>query len=135
MKKLSVLCIALFLTACDDPNIQQTAKNLNLEQVGKIGSNLLVNAVKTECENQLKNQEGGVADFVFTADQKAALCSCVSDELKGNLTAEKFQNIIKDGGVDTSVLTSMVASAMAVCTAPTNNGVEAAQTELNEPKP
>jgi len=135
MKKLSVLCIALFLTACNDPNIQQTAKNLNLEQVSEIGSNLLVNAVKTECENQLKNQEGGVADLVFTAEQKAALCGCVSDELKGNLTAEKFQNIIKDGGVDTSVLTSMVTSAMAVCTAPTNNSVEAGQTELNESKP
>ncbi|WP_435939401.1 hypothetical protein ACSF85_04045 [Moraxella bovoculi] len=134
MKKLSILCPVLLLAACNDPNIQQTAKNLNLEQVSEIGSNLLVNAVKTECENQLKNQEGGVANLVFTADQKAVLCSCVSDELKGNLTAEKFQNIIKDGGADTSVLTSMVTSAMAICT-PTNNGVEAARTELNEPKP
>lgn len=26
MKKLSILCLTLFLTACDDPNVQQTAK-------------------------------------------------------------------------------------------------------------
>lgn len=105
------------LTACNDPNVSQTAKNLGLDQLGEIGSNLVVNAVKNECENQLNNQQG-VVDLVLTAEQKANICGCVAGELQGNLTADKLSTIIKDGKVDTSSITSMVTGAMATCTSP-----------------
>lgn len=124
--KLFLMMVMVFgLTACNDPNVAQTAKNLGLDQLGEIGGNLVVNAVKNECENQLNNQQG-VVDLVLSAEQKANVCSCVSDELKVNFTADKLQNIIKDGKVDTSSITSMVTGAMATCTSPE---------KLNAPKP
>ncbi|UYZ67443.1 hypothetical protein LP090_06130 [Moraxella bovis] len=138
MKKLSILCLALFLAACDDPNIQQTAKNLNLDQLGEIGTNLVISTVKIECQNQLNAQENSVADLVFTAEQKANICGCVSDELKGNLTAEKSQSFIKDGQVDTNALTGVVTGAIAKCTAPTASpaptNADSTQTEPSKPK-
>lgn len=107
----------LSLTACNDPNVQQTAKNLGLDQLGEIGSNLAVNAIKNECENQLNNGQG-VVDLVLSAEQKANICTCVSDDIKNNLTADKLSEVIKDGKVQTQVLTTMVTGAMAKCTAP-----------------
>lgn len=117
MKKILCLIAMLSLTACNDPNVQQTAKNLGLDQLGEIGSNLAVNAIKNECENQLNNQEG-VVDLVLSAEQKANICTCVSDDIKNNLTADKLSEVIKDGKVQTQVLTTMVTGAMAKCTAP-----------------
>lgn len=117
MMSACAVVMGVFLTACNDPNIQQTAKNLNLDQLGEIGSNLAVNAIKNECENQLNNQEG-VVDLVLSAEQKANICTCVSDDIKNNLTADKLSEVIKDGKVQTQVLTTMVTGAMAKCTAP-----------------
>lgn len=99
--------------------MEQTAKNLNLDQLKEVSTNLLVNAAKTECDNQLNNQEGGVADLVLTPDQKANICDCVVNELKHNLNAQTLQNLTKEGNIDTSVITGMVTGAMATCTAPT----------------
>lgn len=112
-------CVLLMgcLTACNDPNVAQTAKNLGLDQLGEIGSNLAVNAIKNECENQLNNGQG-VVDLVLSAEQKANICTCVSDDIKNNLTADKLSEVIKDGKVQTQVLTTMVTGAMAKCTAP-----------------
>lgn len=117
MKYFMPIALLCGLTACNDPNVAQTAKNLGIDQLGEIGSNLAVNAIKNECENQLNNQQG-VVDFVLNAEQKANICGCVSEELKANLTADKLQNIIKDGKVDTSIITGMVTGAMATCTSP-----------------
>lgn len=117
MKKILCLIAMLSLTACNDPNVQQTAKNLGLDQLGEIGSNLAVNAIKNECENQLNNGQG-VVDLVLSAEQKANICTCVSDDIKNNLTADKLSEVIKDGKVQTQVLTTMVTGAMAKCTAP-----------------
>lgn len=117
MMSACAVVMGVFLTACNDPNIQQTAKNLNLDQLGEIGSNLAVNAIKNECENQLNNGQG-VVDLVLSAEQKANICTCVSDDIKNNLTADKLSEVIKDGKVQTQVLTTMVTGAMAKCTAP-----------------
>ncbi len=113
-----VISLALSLVACGDPNAEETAKNLNLNQLTEVGTNLLVNAAKTECENQLNSQSEGVADLVLTQAQKANLCSCVANELKNNINSENLQNIIKDGNIDTSVLTGKITEAMATCTSP-----------------
>lgn len=109
--------MALGLTACNDPNVAQTAKNLGLDQLGEIGSNLVVNAIKNECENQLNNQQN-VVDLVLSAEQKANICGCAARELQGGLTADKLSTIVKDGKVDASIITSMVTGAMATCTSP-----------------
>lgn len=124
MKKILCLIAMLSLTACNDPNVQQTAKNLGLDQLGEIGSNLAVNAIKNECENQLNNGQG-VVDLVLSAEQKANICTCVSDDIKNNLTADKLSEIIKDGKVQTQVLTTMVTGAMAKCTAPVTDQAQA----------
>ena len=112
-----IVMATILLTACNDPNVAQTAKNLNLDQFGEIGGNLVANSVKNECENQINNQQG-VVDLVLTTEQKANICGCVSEELKDELTADKLQNIIKDGKIDTNVLTGVVTKAMATCTSP-----------------
>lgn len=109
--------LAMFLTACNDPNIQQTAENLNLDQIGDIGMNLLANGAKNECQNQLSNGQAW-ADLVLTAEQKSNICTCVADELKTNINAQTLSEVIKDGQINTSVLTTKVTGVMAVCTAP-----------------
>lgn len=118
MKFFAMVLMVLGLTACNDPNIEQTAKNLNLDQLGDIGSNLLVNATKTECENQLANQQGTVLDLVLTTDQKVAVCDCVANELKANINTQTFNELIKDGKINTDVLTGKVTGVIATCTTP-----------------
>lgn len=118
MKFFVMIFMALGMMACSDPNVQQAAKNLNLDQLGEIGSNLAVNAAKTECQNRLESGQGGWSDLVLTAEQKATVCDCVSLELKNRLNAETLTAIIKDGKVDAGVLTGKVTEVMAICTAP-----------------
>lgn len=124
MKKSLFISACVFLmgclTACNDPNVAQTAKNLGLDNLGEIGGNLVASAIKNECDNQLNNQEG-VVDLVLTAEQKANICTCVSDDIKNNLTADKLGEVVKDGKVQTQVLTTMVTGAMAKCTTPVAN--------------
>lgn len=113
---LWVVLFSAFLTACNDPNIQQTAKNLGVENLTDIGVNMFANAVQTECENQLQNNEA-FANLVLTEGQKANLCGCTADELKANLNQDKLSSFIKDGSIDTKAISGVVTGAMATCTA------------------
>lgn len=117
MKVKSLFIVSLLvLTACNDPNIQQTAKNLGVENITDIGVNMLANAVQSECENQLQNNKA-FTDLVLTAQQKANLCGCTADELKTNLSQDKLSSFIKDGSIDTQAISGVVTRAMATCTA------------------
>lgn len=114
IKSLFVVFL-LILTACNDPNIQQTAKNLGVENITDIGVNMFANAVQTECENQLQNNEA-FANLVLTEGQKANLCGCTADELKANLSQDKLSSFLKDGSIDTKAISGVVTGAMATCT-------------------
>lgn len=130
MKNTAIILMAFGLMACNDHNVAQTAKNLNLDQLTEIGDNLFGNAIKTECANQLENQ--GVADLILTAEQKAAACECVAKEVKSSLNMQTYNELIKDGKVNTEVLTSKVTGVMATCTAPENLNPAKPNTEQNE---
>lgn len=122
---------AFALTACDNPNVQQTAKNLGVENITDIGTNMIANAVQTECENQLQNG-GEFADLILTAEQKANLCGCTANELKVSLSQDKLAGFIKNGAVDTQAISDVVTGAMATCTAKQPNVATSQANEQGE---
>ncbi|MDO4224026.1 MAG: hypothetical protein Q4D05_08400 [Acinetobacter sp.] len=111
-----LLPVFITLTACDHPNVQQTAQNLGVESITDIGKNMLINAVQAECENQLQNN-AEFANIILTAEQRANLCGCTANELKENLSQEKLASIISNGTIDTQAMSDVITGAMATCTA------------------
>lgn len=114
--KLFALIIGgALLVGCDNPHVQQTAKNLGIDEVSNLGSEMLLTTLKTECENQLNNN-AAFTDPILTPEQKANLCQCTGNEIKTTLSPEALLTIVKDGSVDSQVIIDKVAEAMAICT-------------------
>ncbi len=114
-KLFAIIIGAAFLVGCDNPHIQQTAKNLGIDEVGNLGSEMLLTTLRTECENQLNNN-AAFTDLILTAEQKANLCQCTGDEIKTTLSSEALLSIVKQGSIDSQVIIDKVAKAMAICT-------------------
>ncbi|MDO4896827.1 MAG: hypothetical protein Q3971_05630 [Moraxella sp.] len=114
---VSIVALTVVLTACGNADVAQNAKEFGLNQINEMGSHLITNAIKNECQNQLDNQQG-LVDLILTDKQKANICDCVADELQDNLTIDTLQDFIKDGKVDTHALTNAVTQVMTDCTMP-----------------
>lgn len=112
---LTLILGSLTLFGCDNPHIQQTAKNLGIDEVGNLGSEMLLTTLKAECDNQLNNN-AAFADLILTPEQKANLCQCTGNQIKTSMSSEALLTLAKNGSIDSQVIIDKVAEAMAICT-------------------
>lgn len=138
MKKLFFILSLLMLTACsDNMNVEKATKiaseSINkintstensLDKIGNFGGELITQAIKKECKNQIKQhikdeQIKAVVNATLTNEQKQNLqqdvCECVVKEAKNKQNYKEIESIFKDGTPSAENMVGFMSKMTAKC--------------------